>query len=103
MLFWILYHTVCGNEALLLLYPRRKRGESSIRAFDKLLRTSIAGFYAAISCLVDPTEELRPILSNANIFGLDLYAAGIGERIESMVCQELAGPGAVRKTLKRYL
>ena len=49
------------------------------------------------------TNQLRPILSNANIFGCDLYAAGIGEKIEDMVRQELAGPGAVRATLKYHL
>lgn len=48
-------------------------------------------------------DKLRPILSNANIFGSDLYAAGIGERIEALFAEELAGPGAVRATLKKYL
>lgn len=47
--------------------------------------------------------QLKPILSNANIFGCDLYQAGIGERIEEMFKEEIAGPGAVRKTLKKYL
>ena len=47
--------------------------------------------------------QLRPILQNANIFGIDLYAAGIGEKIETMVREELAGPGAVRTTLQKYL
>ena len=49
------------------------------------------------------TEQLRPILSNAHIFGSNLYAVGIGEKIEDMVRQELAGVGAVRRTLIRYL
>lgn len=49
------------------------------------------------------TDQLRPILSNANIFGSDLYAAGIGEKIEAMVRRQLAGPGAVRETLIHYL
>ncbi|MCD8009336.1 MAG: mannitol dehydrogenase family protein [Lachnospiraceae bacterium] len=40
--------------------------------------------------------QLQPILSNENIFGLDLYAAGLGEKIEEMVRQQLTGPGAVR-------
>ena len=46
---------------------------------------------------------LRPILENAEIFGTDLYAAGIGEKIEAMFREQLAGPGAVRATLKKYL
>ena len=47
--------------------------------------------------------QLKGILSNANIFGIDLYAAGIGETIEAMFKEELAGPGAVRRTLEKYL
>ncbi len=47
--------------------------------------------------------KVKAILSNANIFGSDLYAAGIGERIEELFKEELAGPGAVRATLKKYL
>ena len=48
-------------------------------------------------------DKLRPILSNKNIFGVDLYEAGIGEKIENMVREELVGVGAVRATLKKYL
>ena len=47
--------------------------------------------------------QLRPILANANIWGVDLYAAGLGEKIEAIFREELAGPGAVRATLKRHL
>ena len=49
------------------------------------------------------TGQLKSILSNANIFGIDLYEAGIGERIEEMFLEEIAGPGAVRNVLKKYL
>lgn len=48
-------------------------------------------------------NHLYPILSNANIFGSDLYEAGLGNRIEQMFKEEISGPGAVRKTLKKYL
>lgn len=37
------------------------------------------------------------------IFGIDLYEAGIGERTEEMFLEEIAGPGAVRNVLKKYL
>ena len=47
--------------------------------------------------------QLKPILSNVNIFGCDLYQAGIGERIEEMFVEEIAGAGAVRETLKKYI
>ena len=47
--------------------------------------------------------KLTPILSNVNIFGSDLYKAGIGEKIEAMFKEELAGVGAVRATLHKYV
>ncbi|MCR4684489.1 MAG: mannitol dehydrogenase family protein [Lachnospiraceae bacterium] len=48
-------------------------------------------------------KYLRPILSNANIFGSDLYEAGIGEKIEEIFVSEIAGVGAVRSTLQKLL
>ena len=48
-------------------------------------------------------NRIRPVLSNTVIFGSDLNALGLGEKIEQMVKEELAGPGAVRATLKKYL
>ena len=47
--------------------------------------------------------RVASILSNENIFGIDLYKAGIGEKIEELFVKEIAGPGAVRKTLKENL
>lgn len=47
--------------------------------------------------------QLKEILSNENIFGIDLYKAGIGEMIENMFLEEIAGPGAVRAVLKKYI
>jgi fructuronate reductase len=37
------------------------------------------------------------------LFGSDLVELGLGEKIEGMVREMLAGPGAVRATLKKYL
>ncbi|MBQ6221226.1 MAG: mannitol dehydrogenase family protein [Solobacterium sp.] len=48
-------------------------------------------------------EKLKPVLSNANIFGSDLYESGIGSKIEEMFREEIEGPGAVREVLKKYL
>lgn len=48
-------------------------------------------------------DKLRPILSNQAIFGTDLYRAGLGEKIEQYTAQMLAGPHAVRETLKKAL
>ena len=47
--------------------------------------------------------QLKPILSNAHIFGLNLYEAGLGEKIEEMFKEMLKGKGAVRAVLKKYL
>lgn len=49
------------------------------------------------------TGQLRPILSNVNIFGCNLYEAGIGEKVENYFKEEIQGAGAVRRTLKKYI
>lgn len=46
---------------------------------------------------------LKKLYSRGDIFGVDLYAAGLGARIEDMAAQLYAGPGAVRKTLHKYV
>lgn len=48
-------------------------------------------------------EELKPILSNKSIFGLDLYEVGLGEKVEAYFEELVKGPGAVRNTLKKYV
>ena len=48
-------------------------------------------------------EKLRPVLSNKNIFGVNLYEAGLGDKIEAIFRDEIRGNGAVRETLKKYL
>lgn len=48
-------------------------------------------------------EQLKPVLSNANIFGIDLYEAGLGEKVEGYFEELVAEEGAVRKTLQKYL
>lgn len=47
-------------------------------------------------------NKLDSILSKPVIFGTDLLALGLGEKIASMLRDLLEGPGAVRKTLKNY-
>lgn len=44
--------------------------------------------------------ELKPLLSNGNVFRMNLYDAKIGEKIEKLFAEEIKGKGAVRKTLK---
>lgn len=47
--------------------------------------------------------NLKPILSNKSLFGVDLYEAGLGEKIEGMFVELIVGPGSVRETLKKYV
>jgi fructuronate reductase len=46
---------------------------------------------------------LRALYSRKDVFGVDLYQAGITERIERMVRELFAGKGAVRATLHKYV
>ena len=46
---------------------------------------------------------LRLLYSRKDVFGVDLYEAGLGEQIEGMVKELFAGEGAVRKTLHKYV
>ena len=49
------------------------------------------------------TGQLKDILCNKQIFGVDLVEAGLSEKIETIFVKELAGTGAVRSTLREYL
>lgn len=49
------------------------------------------------------TNQLKPILSNERMFFINLYQAGVGEKIENMFREMLAGPGAVKKTVHKYM
>ena len=48
-------------------------------------------------------DVLNPILSNDKIFAVNLYEVGLGEKIEGMFLELIAGTGAVRATLQKYL
>ena len=45
---------------------------------------------------------LKTLYTRKDVFGLDLYEAGLGEQIEGYVKELYAGPGAVRATLHKY-
>ena len=45
---------------------------------------------------------LKELYSRKDIFGLDLYEAGLGEQIEAFVKELYAGKGSVRSVLHRY-
>ena len=46
---------------------------------------------------------LKQLYSRSDIFGVNLYEAGLGEQVEGMVRELYAGPGAVRATLHKYV
>ena len=67
---------------------------------------------AELQAIVAPLEigkpeqdwsPLRELYSRKDVFGLDLYETGLGKQIEGMVRELFAGPGAVRKTLHKYV
>lgn len=47
--------------------------------------------------------ELKTILTNEVVFGVDLVACGLADKIETMFVEMLAGKDAVRATLQKYL
>lgn len=65
------------------------------------LAAKLEGVKVGESC--DVHKVLQPILSDAKIFGVDLYEAGLGEYVESIFAELSAGKGAVRETLRRHL
>ena len=48
-------------------------------------------------------DQLKPILSNERLFFTDLYKDGVGEKIEEMFREMIAGPGAVKATIHKYV
>jgi len=48
-------------------------------------------------------SKLETILSNPAYFGVNLYEAGLGNRVEEHFAELLAGPGAVRKLLSKMV
>lgn len=49
-----------------------------------------------------PAEALEKIYRDKTIFATDLYEAGLGKKIENYFMELVAGPGAIRATLKKY-
>ena len=51
----------------------------------------------------DVEESIRPLLTNKAIFGVDLYEAGLADLTVTYFKELIAGPGAIRKTLEKYV
>ena len=61
----------------------------------------VAGIQLGESINVE--ETLKPILTNTAIWGLDLYEAGMAGLVCQYFEEMIAGVGAVRATLKKYV
>ena len=46
--------------------------------------------------------KLKELLSNAKIFGVDLFEAGLADTVAQYFIELIAAPGAIRATLKKY-
>ncbi len=71
---------------------------------DPMLITLIPGFSKIKLGDKDGIHEtLKEVLNNKSIFGVDLYEAGLGEKVEALFAELIQGTDAIRSTLKKYL
>ncbi|MHB0865041.1 mannitol dehydrogenase family protein [Paenibacillus sp. SEL3] len=77
------------------------QGEPFTLSPDPLLDT-LQG-YLQNTKLGDQTSEVRCLLEDDKLFGVRLYEIGLGDKIEAMFHEMLAGPGAVRSTIEKYV
>ncbi len=90
-------------------YARYLKGlKDDLTAFEPSPDPMLAELQAIVAPLEigKPNQDwspLRQLYSRADVFGLNLYEAGLGEQIEGMVKELYAGQGAVRATLHKYV
>ena len=51
----------------------------------------------------DVEAAIAPVLKDAKIFGVDLYEAGLAQAVTGYFKEMIAGEGAVRRTLEKYV
>lgn len=78
-----------------------KRFELSPDPLLDQLRSQLSG--VQLGEPADVHAALQGILSNTAIFGSNLYNTGLAETVEAYFRELMAGPGAVRATLKKYV
>ena len=61
----------------------------------------VADFRLGEPCSTE--SRLEPVLKNEAIFGVNLYDVGMAGSVCRYLEEMLAGPGAVRKTLEKYV
>lgn len=82
-------------------------GEAFDLSSDPLLDAvcpAVAGFKLGEKADMETIDAaLAPVLKNATIFGVDLYEAGMAEKVCGYFAEMIEGVGAVRKTLQKYI
>lgn len=79
------------------------QGNAFACSSDPLLNKLQPGMQAIAEGAVVSAEDLEPTLSDLRIWGVDLQAAGLKERVVQYFNEFNAGPGAVRQTLHKYV
>lgn len=82
------------------------KGEAFTPSPDPLLdqlQVHVAGLRLGEATAEAVHAAAQPILSNKGIFTVDLYELGLGEKVEGMLLEQLAGPGAVRATIENHI
>ena len=102
-----------GNLVLIPLvlagYARYLKGlDDNGRPFEPSPDPLLAELQAIVAPLEigKPDQDwspLKQLYSRKDVFGLDLYEAGLGEHIKEMVSELFSGIGAVRRTLHKYV
>ena len=79
-------------------------GKEMTLSSDPMMET-LKPYFADIKIGAPESAEgkLKPILSNAELFGLNLYEVGLGKKVEGYFAEMIAGENAIRKTLQKYL
>ena len=79
-------------------------GEAFVPSSDPLL-TELQQIVANLSVTEEAQDLscLKKLYSRSDVFGVNLYEVGLGDKIESMAAELFAGPGAVRNTLHKYV
>ena len=78
-------------------------GNTFERSSDPLLET-VTPYVAGIKLGdTDVEEVIKPVLKNTAIFGVDLYEVGLADKVIGYFKELIAGPGAIRATLKKYV
>jgi len=90
---WCRYLMGIDDEGKTFAPSSDPRLESS-QAYIKGIKLGDKGPFAQI---------LKPLLSDETLFGVDLYKAGLAECVVRYFTELVSGPGAVRKTLEKYV